>query len=63
MHLQAVIDVCLETPEYLCIGPLDLSITPWMCNRCIENLDAKVFAVLLKHSTGELGPVDNDDHV
>jgi hypothetical protein len=33
MLLQAVIGACLETPEYFNIGPLDLPIALWMCNR------------------------------
>jgi hypothetical protein len=63
MLLQAVIGVCLETPKYFCIGPLNLSIALWMCNRCIANLDAEVFTVLLKHPASELGPVISDDLV
>jgi hypothetical protein len=63
MLLQAVIGVCLETTEYFCIGPLDLSIALWMCNRCIADLDVEVFAILLKHHAGELGPVVSDDQV
>jgi hypothetical protein len=63
MLLQAVIGAYLGTPEYFCIGPLDLSIALWMRNRCIANLDAEVFAVLLKHPAGELGPVVSDEPV
>jgi hypothetical protein len=61
--MEAVIGACLETPEYFCIGPLDLSIALWMCNKCITDLDAEVFAVLLKHPAGELGPVVSNDLV
>jgi hypothetical protein len=63
MLLQAVIGACLETPEDFSIGPLNLSIALWMSNGCIANLDAEVFAVLLEHSTGELGPVVSDDPI
>jgi hypothetical protein len=61
--MEAVIGACLETPEYFCIGPLDLSIALWMCNKCITDLDAEVFVVLLKHPAGELGPVVSNDLV
>jgi hypothetical protein len=57
MLLQAVKGACLETLEYLSIGSLDLSIALWMHNRCIADVDAEVFAVFLKHSAGELGPI------
>jgi hypothetical protein len=60
MLLQAVIGACLETPEYFCIGPLDLFIALWMHNRCIADLDIEVFIVLLKHPAGELRPVVSD---
>jgi hypothetical protein len=63
MLLQAIIGACLETPEYFCIVPLDLSIALWMSNRCITDLDVEVFVVLLKHSAGELGPVISNDPV
>jgi hypothetical protein len=63
MFLQVGIGECLETPEYFCIDPLDLSVALWMRNRCIANLDAEVFIVLMKHPTGESGPVVSDDHV
>jgi hypothetical protein len=63
MLLQVVIGACLETPDYFSIGPLDLSIALWMRNRCITDLDAEVFAVLLKHSVGKLGPLVSDDPV
>jgi hypothetical protein len=61
--LQAVIGACLETLEYFCVGPLNLSIALWMCHRCIANLDVEVFAVLLKHLASELRPVVSDDPV
>jgi hypothetical protein len=57
MLLQAVIRVCLEILEYFNIGSLDLSIALWMPNRCATDMDVEVFAVFLKYSTGELGPL------
>jgi hypothetical protein len=63
MLLQAAIGACLETLEYFCNGPLELSITLWMCNRCIANMDVEVFAVLLKYPASELGPVVSDDPI
>jgi hypothetical protein len=63
MILQAVIGACLETPEYFYISYLNLSIPFWMRNRCIADLDAEVFIVLLKHPTGELRPAVSDDPV
>jgi hypothetical protein len=55
--------VCLETPEYFSIGPLDLSIALWMHNRCVADLDAEVLTVFLKHPTGELDPIVSDDPI
>jgi hypothetical protein len=63
MLLQAVICACLETPDYFSIDPLDLSIALYIRNRCIADLDALVFTVLLKHSAGELRPIISDDLV
>jgi hypothetical protein len=63
MLLQADIGVCLETPEYFCIGPLDLPNAFWMRNRCIADLDAKVFTVVLKYPASELEPIVSDDPV
>jgi hypothetical protein len=34
-----------------------------MHNRCIADLDAEVFTVLLKHPDCELGPIVSDDPV
>jgi hypothetical protein len=61
MLLRSVIGACLNTPEYFCIGPLDLSIALWMRNRCIVDQDAEVFVVLLKHPTSELRLIVSDD--
>jgi hypothetical protein len=63
MLFQAIIGACLEIPEYFSIGPLNLPIALWMCDRRIIDLDAEVFAVLFKHSTGTLGPIVCDDPV
>jgi hypothetical protein len=48
MLLQAVIGACPETLEDFSIGSLDLSITLWMSNRRIVDLDAKILIVSLK---------------
>jgi hypothetical protein len=63
MLLQAVIRVCLEALEDFSIGSLNLSITLWMSNRYIVDLDAKILTVSLEHAVGELGPVVRDDPV
>jgi hypothetical protein len=34
-----------------------------MCNGCVADLDAKVFALFLENPAGELGPIVNDDLV
>jgi hypothetical protein len=61
MLLQAVIGACLKTLEDFSIGPLDLSITLWMSNGCIADLDDKILTVSLNCTIGELGPVVSDD--
>jgi hypothetical protein len=63
MLLQAAIDACLETLENFRIGFLDLSITLWMSNGRIADLDVKILIVFLKRATGELRPVVGDDPV
>jgi hypothetical protein len=63
MLLQAVIGACLETLEDFSIGSLDLSITLWVSNGCIANLDAKILTVSLERVVGELGPIVGDDPV
>jgi hypothetical protein len=55
--------VGLETPKDFCIGSFNLTIALWMSNRCIANLDGKVFAVPLEGATGKLGPVVSYDFV
>jgi hypothetical protein len=40
-----------------------LSIAPWMRNGCVTDLDTEVFAILLKYSDGELGPIVSDDPI
>jgi hypothetical protein len=63
MLFQAIIGVCLETLEYFSIGPLNLSISLWMCNRCVTDFDVEVFVVLLKLFASELGPILCDDPI
>jgi hypothetical protein len=63
MLLQAITGASLETLEDFYIGPLNLTIALWVINRCIADLDAKIFTVVLEHATGKLGPVISDDSV
>jgi hypothetical protein len=52
-----------ETLEDFSIGSLDLSITLWMSNKGIADLDAEILAVSMKCAAGELGPIVGDDLV
>jgi hypothetical protein len=61
--LQVVIGVHLGALENFSVGSLDLSITLWMSNRRIADLDAKILTVSLEHATGELGPIVGDDPI
>jgi hypothetical protein len=63
MLLQAIIGASLKALVYFCIGTLHLSIAFWMSNRCIANLDAKIFAVPLEGTASKLGPIVGDDPV
>jgi hypothetical protein len=63
MLLQAIIGASLKALEYFCIGMLHLSIALWMSNRCIANLDAKIFVVPLEGTASKLGPIFGDDIV
>jgi hypothetical protein len=63
MLLQVVIGARLEARKDFSIGSLDLSITLWMSNRHIADLNTKILAVTLKRTTGELGPIVGDDPV
>jgi hypothetical protein len=63
MLLQAVVGACLETPKYFSVVSLNLSIALWIDDRCVTDLDVKVFIVLLKQSASELGPMVSDDTV
>jgi hypothetical protein len=63
MFLQVVIGAHLESLEDVSIGSLDLSITLWMSNRRIADLDAKILTVSLERAAGELGPVVGDDPI
>jgi hypothetical protein len=63
MLLQAVIGAHLEALEDFSIGSLGMSITLWMSNGCITDLDAKFLAVSLKCAVGGLGPIVGDDPV
>jgi low affinity Fe/Cu permease len=43
-----IIKSLLETINYHVILPLDLTIGPWVCNRDIFDLDARIFIELPK---------------
>jgi hypothetical protein len=60
MLLQAVTGAHLEALKYFSIGSLDLSITFWMSNGHIADLDAKILVVSLECTAGELGTIVND---
>jgi hypothetical protein len=40
------IESFLEAINYYAVSPLDLTISPWVCDRDIFNLDARVFIEL-----------------
>jgi hypothetical protein len=61
MLLEAVISMCLETLKDFSIGSLDLSITLWMSNGRIADLDTKILTVSLKCAIGELRSIVGDD--
>jgi hypothetical protein len=63
MLLQAVISACLEALEDFSVFTFDLSITLWMGNGHIADLDAKIFTISLECTASELGPVVSDDPV
>jgi hypothetical protein len=63
MLLQAIISVSLETLKDFCIRSLHLAITLWVSNRRIADFYVKIFTVLLKCATDELGPIVSDDPV
>jgi hypothetical protein len=43
-----IIESFLEAINYHAVRPLDLTISPWMCNRDIFDLDARIFTKLPK---------------
>jgi low affinity Fe/Cu permease len=43
-----IIESFLEAIDYHAIRPLDLTISPWVCNRDIFDLDAHIFIELLE---------------
>jgi hypothetical protein len=61
MLFQAVIGACLESPEDLCICPLNLAVAPGMSHRCKAELGVDALAILLEESTCKLGPVIHND--
>jgi hypothetical protein len=61
MLFQAVIGACLESPEDLCICPLNLVVAPGMSYRREAELGANALAILLEEPTCKLGPVVYND--
>jgi hypothetical protein len=61
MRFQAVIGVCLESLEDLCICPLYLAVALGMSHRRKAELGANTLAILLEEPTSELGPVVRND--
>jgi hypothetical protein len=61
MLFQAIIGVSLKTLKDFCVGSLHLAIALWVSNGGITNFYAKIFAVPLECTTGELGPVVSDN--
>jgi hypothetical protein len=63
MLLQAIISASLETLKDFCVESLHLTIALWVSNGCIVDFYAKIFAVLLECTAGELGPIVSDDPI
>jgi hypothetical protein len=61
MLFQAVIGACLESPEDLCICPLNLVVAHGMIHRCKAELGDDALAIILEESTCKLGPVVRND--
>jgi hypothetical protein len=61
MLFQAIIGASLKTLKDFCVGSLHLAIALWVSNGGITNFYVKIFIVPLECTTGELGPVVNDD--
>jgi hypothetical protein len=61
MLFQAIIGVCLESPEDFCIFPLSLAVAPGMSHRRKTELGADALAILFEEPTFELGPVVRND--
>jgi hypothetical protein len=61
MLSQAVIGVCLESPEDFCVCPLLLAVAPGMSHRHKVELGVDALAILLEEPTFELGPIVHND--
>jgi hypothetical protein len=61
MLFQAVIGVCLESPEDFCVCPLRQAVALGMSHRRKAELGANALAILLEEPTFELGPVVRND--
>jgi hypothetical protein len=62
MLLKAIVGASLK-PSSISALARSTPIALWMSNRCIENLDGKIFIVPLKGITSKLGPIVGDDSV
>jgi hypothetical protein len=61
MLFQAVIGVCLESPEDLCVCPLRLAVASEMSHICKAELSVDALAILLEEPTCKLGSVVRND--
>jgi hypothetical protein len=61
MLFQAVIGARLESPEDLCICPLNLAVAPGMSHKGKAELGADALTTLLEEPTRKLGPVVRND--
>jgi hypothetical protein len=61
MLFQAVVGVCLESPEDLCVCPLHLAVAPGMSHRREAELCADALTILLEKPTCKLGPIVRND--
>jgi hypothetical protein len=63
MLLQAVVGVCFESPEDLCICPFCLAIASGVGNGCKAELGANALAIFLEDPTCKLGSIIRNDTV
>jgi hypothetical protein len=58
-----IIESRLEAVDYQTVRPFDLSIGPWVCNRDMFNLDARILAELPELVGREIGFQVCDDGI